>query len=69
MRCSRAAAHSAETPLETVLQVLHEDPVPPSRLRPGLPRDLQTICLKCLEKPPARRYASALELADDSIDS
>jgi serine/threonine protein kinase/tetratricopeptide (TPR) repeat protein len=55
----------AETPMETVLQVLHDDPVPPSRLRGKLPRDLETVCLKCLRKDPARRYRSALELADD----
>jgi urea transport system substrate-binding protein len=55
----------AETPLETVMQVVHEEPVPPRRLRPRLPRDLQTICLKCLEKDPRKRYASALALADD----
>ena len=55
----------AETPLETVLQVLHEEPVPPSRLRPKVPADLETICLKCLEKNPQRRYGTVLELADD----
>jgi WD40 repeat protein/tRNA A-37 threonylcarbamoyl transferase component Bud32 len=55
----------AETPLDTVLQVVSEDPVPPSRLQPKLPRDLETSCLKCLEKQPARRYSSARELADD----
>jgi WD40 repeat protein/serine/threonine protein kinase/tetratricopeptide (TPR) repeat protein len=55
----------AETALETVLQVLHEEPVPPGRLRPKLPRDLQTICLKCLAKEPRKRYASAEALADD----
>jgi WD40 repeat protein/serine/threonine protein kinase len=55
----------AETALETVLQVLHEEPVPPGRLRPKLPRDLQTICLKCLEKEPSKRYSSAETLADD----
>jgi WD40 repeat protein/tRNA A-37 threonylcarbamoyl transferase component Bud32 len=55
----------AETPLETVLELVHEEPIPPSRLRPKLPRDLETICLKCLEKSPARRYESALELALD----
>ncbi len=55
----------ADTPLETVLQVIHDDPVPPSKLRPKLPRDLETVCLKCLHKDPARRYATAVELADD----
>ena len=54
-----------ETPLETVLQVLHDDPVPPKRLHPLVPRDLETICLKCLSKQPIHRYASASELADD----
>src|SRR5581483_5585677 len=55
----------AATPLETVVQVVTDDPVPPSRLVPKLPRDLETICLKCLQKDPRRRYASAAELADD----
>src|SRR5262245_36814644 len=55
----------AATPMETVHQVLNEEPVPPSRLRPGLDGDLSTICLKCLSKEPQGRYASALALADD----
>ena len=53
------------TPLDTVVQVLHEEPVRPTRLRPHLPRDLETICLKCLQKDPARRYRSAGAVADD----
>jgi tetratricopeptide (TPR) repeat protein len=55
----------AATVLETLEQVRSRDPLPPGRLQPGLPRDLQTICLKCLEKEPRRRYASAERLADD----
>ncbi|MBX9580983.1 MAG: protein kinase, partial [Gemmataceae bacterium] len=54
-----------ETVLETLQQVQSRDPVPPRQLRPGLPRDLETVCLKCLEKDPRRRYATARELADD----
>lgn len=56
---------TGETPLETVLQVLNDDPVPPKRLQPSIPRDLETICLKCLDKSPAKRYASADALAND----
>ena len=52
-------------PAETVWQVIHEEPVPPSRLLSRVPRNLETICLKCLAKEPPRRYASAEALADD----
>ena len=55
----------AETSLATLIQVQTLDPVPPRRLGPAVPRDLETICLKCLQKDPRRRYDSALALADD----
>ena len=51
--------------LETIMLLLAQDPVAPRSLQPTIPRDLETICLKCLEKKPSRRYLSALELAED----
>jgi hypothetical protein len=53
------------TVLETLLQVRTQEPVSPGRLRPRVPRDLETICLRCLHKDPPRRYAGGGELADD----
>ena len=50
---------------EMLMQVREYQPEPPSRWRPGLPRDLDAICLKCLEKEPERRYSTAAALADD----
>jgi serine/threonine-protein kinase len=55
----------AATPLDTILQVLSDEPVPPSQLQSKTPRDLETICLKCLHKEAGKRYATAEALADD----
>ena len=55
----------AESPAETVQQLVSQDPVPPRRLNGSVPRDLEIICLKCLHKEPRQRYATAAALADD----
>lgn len=55
----------AKTAVETVQLVVGHDPVPPSRLAATVPRDVETICLRCLQKEPLRRYGSAARLADD----
>jgi WD40 repeat protein len=55
----------AKTPWDTILQVTAADPVPPRRLQPTVPPDLETICLKCLQKEQGPRYASAQALAED----
>jgi WD40 repeat protein/tRNA A-37 threonylcarbamoyl transferase component Bud32 len=55
----------AATPLDTIMQVVSDEPVPPTRLQSRTPRDLETICLKCLRKEPENRYISAEALAED----
>ena len=59
------APYRGFTPMETLCQVMEAELVPPSRLRHGVPEDLETICLKCLDRDPARRYGTAEELAED----
>ena len=54
-----------ETPWDVVQQLLYSEPVSPRQLQPKVPRDLETICLKCLQKEPAKRYGSAAALAED----
>jgi WD40 repeat protein/serine/threonine protein kinase len=54
-----------ETVTDTLQQILLQEPVPPRRLQPKVPRDLETICLKCLNKETWRRYPTAHELADE----
>jgi tRNA A-37 threonylcarbamoyl transferase component Bud32 len=55
----------AATALDTIMQVVSDEPVPPTQLQSKVPRDLETICLKCLQKEQEKRYESATALADD----
>jgi WD40 repeat protein/predicted Ser/Thr protein kinase len=64
MLTGRPPFHAAD-PIETMRQVIDELPVPPRQLNRAIARDIETICLKCLEKEPDRRYCTADELADD----
>ena len=55
----------APSTMEILHQVIHDDVTPPSRIQARVPRDLETVCLKCLCKEPGKRYATAADLADD----
>jgi WD40 repeat protein len=54
-----------ETPMDTMMQVVSQEPVAPTQLQPKIPRDLELICLKCLSKEPRKRFATAAQLAEE----
>lgn len=54
-----------DSSMATLQKVMQENPAPPSKLNPSVPKDLETVCLKCLEKKPERRYGSARDLAEE----
>jgi serine/threonine protein kinase len=60
----RTPFHGQSEP-DTLRRIVSEEPIPMRRVQPGVPRDLEAVCLKCLEKPTARRYVSAAALAGD----
>src|SRR5262245_44255103 len=62
---TRRPPFKSNSPMETLLQVTNLEPIPPRQLNPKVPADLEVICLTCLSKGPAARYASAAELAED----
>ena len=64
-RLTGVTPFTSDNVLELLRQVREVQPPRPSMLRPGLDHDLETVCLKCLEKEPAKRYSSAAALADD----
>ena len=64
---SGRAPFVGESTVETIRQVIHDEPVPTRVLNPRVPKDLETICLKCLSKEPYRRYGTAEDLADDLV--
>jgi serine/threonine-protein kinase len=59
------APFQTANPMETLVRVTQEEVVPPSRLQPAIPHDMEVICLKCLQKEPGKRYATAEDLAED----
>ena len=59
------APFRGDSPAETMMRVINDEPAAPSKRHADVPHDLETICLKCLEKEPSRRYATARDFAED----